>query len=112
MTTQDAVAVTGARRTWLVVLAAAAAVVALLLLAGWAGLLMPADKDKVDALGPLLEAIDRVRGPANAVFGSIAGLGVLAGGAMTAMGMPQGLRMMTMSGLSGGGVLLGNGIVA
>lgn len=95
---------------WLLVLFALAALAALALtLAGHAQLLMPGS-DK--GLEDLTAAIDRVRGPATATLGSLSGLGLLAGGAMTALGIPQGIRMMAMSGLAAGGVLLGNGIVA
>jgi hypothetical protein len=99
-------------RRWLLVLVTLTAVAVLvLLLTGWADLLMPTTKDSGDGLSTLTDAVGRIRGPATAAFGSVSGLGLLAGGAMTALGMPQGIRMMTMSGLAGGGVLLGNGIV-
>jgi hypothetical protein len=99
-------------RRWLLVLATLAAVAVLvLLLTGWADLLMPTTSDNGDGLSDLIGAVRRIRGPATAAFGSVSGLGLLAGGAMTALGMPQGIRMMTMSGLAGGGVLLGNGLV-
>jgi hypothetical protein len=98
-------------RRWLPVLVALLGVAGLLLTTGWADLLMPAGGEDAQGLGDLRRAVDNVKGPATAAFGTMSGLGLLAGGAMTALGMPQGIRMMTMSGLSGGGVLLGNGLV-
>jgi hypothetical protein len=113
MTSGTSPAARDIRLRWLLVVTAALAVLALMLLSDWAHLLMPVVKpDKAKPLDDLIKAINSIKAPATAAFSAVSGLGLLAGGAMTAMGMPQGIRMMTMSGLSGGGVLLGNGIVA
>jgi hypothetical protein len=88
----------------------ALAAVALIALSGGVDLLMPGGGGG-DGLSELRGAVNRIKGPATAAFGSVSGLGLLAGGAMAGMGMPQGVRMMTMSGMAGGGVLLGNGLV-
>ncbi|HEY1853999.1 MAG TPA: hypothetical protein VGG40_05370 [Solirubrobacterales bacterium] len=101
----------GAARTGLLLLAAAAALVALFALTGWAHLLLPSAKGGKGGLKELREAIGKVEGPATVVFGATSGIGLLAGGAMAGMGMPQGVRLMTMSGLAGGGVLLGRGLI-
>lgn len=102
------------------VIMAGLAVLALLTLADWADLLMPAlqgdngpGQSATDqgGLDGLMSAIDAIRGPATAAFAGVSALGLLAGGAMAGMGMPQGIRAMTMSGLAGAGVLLGNGII-
>lgn len=97
------------RRSIRLLVLALAALVLLLVLLDVPHLLLPAE-DSAD-LKELRDAIARIRTPATAALGSMSGLGLLAGGAMTALGMPQGIRMMTMSGMAGGGVLLGNGIV-
>jgi hypothetical protein len=97
-------------RLVILVLVAVAAVVALFALIGPAQLLMPADKG--EGLKQLRDAIGNIKGPATVVFGSLSGLGLLAGGALAAMGIPQGIRMMVTAGLAGGGVLLGNGLIA
>jgi hypothetical protein len=96
-------------RLVILVLVAVVAVAALFALLGPVQLLMPADNG--EGLEELRTAVDNVKGPATVVFGSLSGLGLLAGGAMASMGMPQGIRMMTTAGLAGGGVLLGNGLI-
>jgi hypothetical protein len=114
MTSGTSPAAHDARRRWLLVGAALLAVLALLVLLHSTHLLMPTFEDPTgdDPLGDLTDAIKSVKTPAIAVFSGLSGLGLLAGGAMTAMGMPQGMRMMVTSGLAWGGVMLGNGIVA
>lgn len=102
----------GPARTVVLLLIVVAALVALFALTGWAHLLLPAAENEKEGLGELEAKINAVKGPATVALGGVSGLGLLAGGAMAGMGMPQGIRMMTMSGLAGGGVLLGRGLIA
>jgi hypothetical protein len=90
-------------------LAVVVAVVALVVMVGGVELLKPNGAE--GKLGDLNDKIDQVRGPAISAFAALSGLGLLAGGAMAALGMPQGIRMMTLSGLSGGGVVLGLALI-
>ena len=102
------------RRTALLIsvgLLGLAAVVALLILAGGAELLKPAGGEK-EGLKDFIDKVEAVKKPATAAFAATSGLGLLAGAAMTGMGMQSGIRMMTLSGLAGGGVVLGNGVIA
>lgn len=91
-------------------LLALATVAGLLILGGGPHLLLPAGGS--GTLGDFNAKIESVKGPATAAFGATSGLGLLAGGAMTGLGMQSGIRMMTLSGLAGGGVVLGNGLIA
>jgi hypothetical protein len=83
-----------------------------------ADILKGANPDTANAPGDggglkdFISAIDQIKGPATVAFASLSSVGLLAGGAMTAMGMQSGIRIMMLSALSGAGVLLGNGLVA
>jgi hypothetical protein len=75
-------------------------------------LLRPAGETKGGGgLGVLVEHLKDIEGPGEAVLGSLSGLGLIAGGGMTAMGMQQGIRIMMTAGLAGGGVILGKGLM-
>jgi hypothetical protein len=102
----------GTTRKVVLLLILVVALVALFALTGWAHLLLPAAEGEGEGLKELDQKINAVKGPATVALGGVSGLGLLAGGAMAGMGMPQGIRMMTMSGLAGGGVLLGRGLIA
>lgn len=88
------------------------ALAAMFMLLGAPDLLKPAGEAKGGGgLSTLVQALEKIEGPALAVFGTLSGLGLVAGGAMTAMGMQQGIRIMLTAGLAGGGVLLGKGLI-
>ena len=82
----------------------------LLVLGG--GVLLLAPDGWGGSLGEVNQKVQDVKGPATGALVGFSGLGLLAGGAMTALGMQQGVRIMTMAGLAAGGVVLGNAIVA
>jgi hypothetical protein len=63
-------------------------------------------------LGNVVTAVNDVKGPATALIGSFAGLGVVGGGALFAVSHPSGTKMMTASAAAGLVVLLGNGVVS
>jgi hypothetical protein len=92
----------------LIGLAAAVAAVAYV---GGVDLLLPGSGSGTGGLSDFRQKVDDVKGPATAAFGATSGLGLLAGGTMTGLGMQSGIRMMTLSALAGGGVVLGNGLV-
>ncbi len=94
-----------------ITLFAVAAALVLVAVIGEVHLLKPGDGEKGD-LAPVINTLENAKGPGNALLGSAAGLGLLGGGAMLSCGMQSGIRMMTMSGCAGGGVLLGNGVIA
>lgn len=90
---------------------AAAAVMALL---GDVEILKKAETLKAGGKGidGVQGAVDGLKGPATATVASISGLGTLAGGAMMGFGMPQGIKLMGVSGGSLGAVIVANGIIA
>ncbi len=98
------------RRT-LMFLLAFAALSAVYMLLGWTHMLIPEEKGGSGGLKDLNDAVNNIKGPATVVFGSLSGLGLVAGGAMSSMGIQQGIRVMLTAGLAGGGVLLGNGLI-
>jgi hypothetical protein len=98
------------RRTVVILAVALLALVAVVALIGAPDLLRPAGNGK--GLDALQTALAKIEGPAIAVFATLSGLGLIAGGGMAAMGMQQGIRIMVTAGLAGGGVLLGKGLIA
>jgi hypothetical protein len=99
------------RRTIVLLLLAVAALIAMFALIGAPHLLMPSGSGG-KGLGDLEKALQKIEGPALAVFGTLSFLGLVAGGGMAAMGMQQGMRIMVTAGLAGGGILLGKGLIA
>lgn len=92
------------------VLAVAVPVLVIVVRIGALDLLKP-DGATGDQLGDFTKKVNAVEKPALVAFGSLSGLGLVAGAGMTVVGMPQGIRMMVMSALTGAAYPLGKGII-
>jgi hypothetical protein len=62
-------------------------------------------------LGSFVTAANSLDGPASVAIGSVAGLGVLMGGAMLGIAHPSATKVLAMSAGTGLVVVLGNGII-
>jgi hypothetical protein len=95
---------------------AAAALLLLLLLGAGPELLrgkLPTEGgEPTGQLADLNSAVQQLQGPATVIFGSLASLGMLGGGALLAVGNRKGIQFLASSGLAAAAVLLGNGIAA
>jgi hypothetical protein len=98
-------------RRLIYLLLAVGALVAVFALMGVPHLLAPTSGEGAGKFGELNTALHNIETPAEVVLGSLSGLGLVAGGAMTAMGMQQGTRIMLTAGMAGGGVMLGKGLI-
>lgn len=96
--------------TTLLLLYAIAVVVALALGVG-PHLLQPSGGSS-GGLSEFINKINSIKGPATAAMASLSGIGLLLGGCLLALGQQTGARIMALAACAGGGVLLGNGLIA
>ncbi len=95
------------------VLLYAIAVVVLLLAGVCPHLLSPGKGSEGNAeFGKFIGAIEKVQGPATLTLASLSTLGLLLGACLLALGQQTGVRIMALAACAGGGVLLGNGLIA